>query len=85
MVFATRPGRELHATLIQLSGNNTLARLADNYRLLGTFIRDGRDSEVVRNEHLAILRAIQDGRADDAEWLARQHVAAARCFSQADA
>ena len=73
--------RELHARLIQLSGNTTLARLADNHRLLSTFVRDGRDAEVVRNEHLAILRAIQDGRADDAEWLARQHIAGARFLS----
>ncbi|HWP40099.1 MAG TPA: GntR family transcriptional regulator [Tepidisphaeraceae bacterium] len=70
--------RQLHSQLIHLSGNSMLIRLADNYRVLGKFVRADRDPGVVRDEHLAILRAIQDGRADDAERLVRQHVAAAR-------
>ena len=70
--------RELHTRLIHLSGNVMLARLADNYRILGKFVRAERDPAVVRVEHLSILRAIEEGRADDAEHLIRQHVAAAR-------
>jgi DNA-binding GntR family transcriptional regulator len=70
--------RELHSRLIHLSGNSMLIRLAENYRVLGKFVRTHRDPGVVRDEHLAILRAIQDGRADDAERLMRLHVAAAR-------
>jgi DNA-binding GntR family transcriptional regulator len=70
--------RQLHSQLIHLSGNTMLIRLADNYRVLGKFVRADRDPRVVRDEHLAILHAIQDGRADEAEKLARQHVAAAR-------
>jgi DNA-binding GntR family transcriptional regulator len=70
--------RELHAQLIHLCGNKMLARLADNYRILGKFVRADRDPTAVRDEHIAILQAIGDGRADDAERLIRQHVAAAR-------
>jgi DNA-binding GntR family transcriptional regulator len=70
--------RELHSRLVRLSGNAMLARLADNYAILGKFVRAERDPAVVHEEHLAILRAIEEGRCDDAERLVRQHVAAAR-------
>lgn len=70
--------RDLHSRLIHLSGNSMLIRLADNYRILGKIVRADRDIEVVRNEHLAILEKIQDGDADQAERLMREHVAAAR-------
>ncbi|HEV2294785.1 MAG TPA: GntR family transcriptional regulator [Tepidisphaeraceae bacterium] len=70
--------RRLHSQLIHLSGNSMLIRLVDNYRVLGKCVRADRDPAVVRDEHLAILQAIGDGRADDAERLVRQHVAAAR-------
>jgi DNA-binding GntR family transcriptional regulator len=70
--------RELHSRLIRLSGNSMLARLADNYAILGKFVRADRDPAVVRDEHIAILRAIEEGRADDAEHLIRRHVSAAR-------
>jgi DNA-binding GntR family transcriptional regulator len=70
--------RTLHSQLIQLSENSMLIRLVDNYRVLGKFVRADRDPSIVRDEHFAILQAIEDGRADDAERLIRQHVAAAR-------
>jgi DNA-binding GntR family transcriptional regulator len=70
--------RELHARLVRLSGNSMLARLADNYAILGKFVRADRNPGVVRDEHVAILRAIEEGRPDDAERLIRSHVAAAR-------
>jgi len=70
--------RNLHTQLIQLSGNRMLVRLAENYRVLGKFVRAERDPSVVRDEHIGILRAIEDGRVDDAERLMRLHVAAAR-------
>jgi DNA-binding GntR family transcriptional regulator len=70
--------RDLHARLIRMSGNSMLIRLADNYRILGKIVRADRDIEAVRDEHLAILDAILQGKADEAERLMRQHVAAAR-------
>jgi DNA-binding GntR family transcriptional regulator len=74
--------RQLHSHLIHMSGNGMLARLADNYRVLGKFVRADRDPVAVRDEHVAFLLAIQDGRADEAERLVRQHVAAARVAVQ---
>ena len=70
--------RELHSRLIRLSRNHMLIRLADNYRILGKIVRAERDIDIVRREHVAILRSIGDGYADQAERLMRQHVAAAR-------
>jgi len=70
--------RDLHTRLIRLSGNSMLMRLADNYRILGKIVRANRNIEQVRSEHLAILQKIQDGDADEAEKLMREHVAAAR-------
>jgi DNA-binding GntR family transcriptional regulator len=70
--------RSFHSQLVHLSGHSMLIRLADNYRVLGKFVRAERDPAAVHDEHLAILRAIQDGNADEAERVMRQHVAAAR-------
>jgi DNA-binding GntR family transcriptional regulator len=70
--------RALHSRLIHLSGNAMLARLADNYGVLGKFVRSHRDPATVRDEHLAILQAVEEGRQDDAEQLVRRHVAAGR-------
>ncbi len=72
--------RELHSRLVHLSGNSMLIRLAENYRILGKFVRAHRDIETVRDEHLAVLQSIADGDADRAEILIRQHVAAARAL-----
>lgn len=70
--------RDLHARLIHLSGNSMLDRLAQNYRVFGKILRANRDPLIVRDEHLSILKAIEEGCADDAERLVRQHIAAAR-------
>ena len=75
--------REFHTRLIHLSGNSMLIRLADNYRALGKFVRANRDPEVVRDEHLAILKAIDRGRAAEAERLMKEHVNAARMAVEA--
>jgi len=74
----SRLDREFHARLIQLSRHSMLIRLAENYRVLGKFVHANRAPKIVREEHLAILGAIERGAADDAERLVRAHVAAAR-------
>ena len=66
--------REFHCRLLELSGNGLLVRLADAYLILGKVIRMGRDAEVVREEHLALLDAIENERADEAERLVREHI-----------
>jgi DNA-binding GntR family transcriptional regulator len=70
--------REFHQRLVHVSGNSMLTRLADNYRLLGKVIQMTRDPDQVRDEHLAILTAIEEGRPDDAERLMRTHIRIAK-------
>jgi len=70
--------RQFHSRIIELSGNSMLVRLAHNYRVLGKFVRANRDLKVIRDEHLGILKAIEEGRATDAERLMREHIEAAR-------
>jgi DNA-binding GntR family transcriptional regulator len=70
--------REFHRRLIQASENSMLIRLADNYRLLGKVIQMSRDPSEVRSEHLAILKAIEEGNASKAEELMRSHIRTAK-------
>jgi len=76
--------REFHSRLIHLSRHSMLIRLADNYRVLGKIVRSKRDRKIVRDEHLAILAAIEKGAADEAERLVRHHVAAGRLAIEKD-
>jgi DNA-binding GntR family transcriptional regulator len=70
---------QLHGRLLELAGNGMLRDLSDNYRFLGQMgVGVERDERKVREEHVAILTAIADGRADDAERLIRHHIAATR-------
>ncbi|MBN1435954.1 MAG: GntR family transcriptional regulator [Sedimentisphaerales bacterium] len=66
--------RQFHRRLLELSGNSMLVRLADSYLILGKAVRGGRDPDQVYAEHQALLQAIEDGQADQAEQLARQHI-----------
>jgi len=76
--------REFHSRLVQLSGNSMLIRLANNYRVLGKVIQLSRDPEEVLQEHLDILQAIEDNRADDAEQLVRRHIRVAKGSLEAE-
>ncbi|MBI4579032.1 MAG: GntR family transcriptional regulator [Planctomycetes bacterium] len=70
--------REFHQRLIHLSGNSMLVRLSEHYRALGKVVRAGRDPRMVRDEHLALLKAIEEGREEDAVRLVRDHIRAAK-------
>ncbi|MGH9160962.1 MAG: GntR family transcriptional regulator [Vicinamibacteraceae bacterium] len=70
--------RDLHARIVHLCGNGMLIRLADNYRVFGKIVRVNRDAVVVHDEHVTILKAIEQGDGDQAEALMRQHIRAAR-------
>lgn len=70
--------RRWHQKLLEISRNSMLQRLADNYRVLGKVVRANRDPQVVWNEHMAILEAIEQGDSDLAETRMRQHIRAAR-------
>jgi DNA-binding GntR family transcriptional regulator len=74
--------RELHDQFLQRCQSGMLLRLADNYQLLCRAVRDDRKPAVIRDEHLAILRAIEAGRADDADQLVRKHIAHERRWVQ---
>ena len=69
--------KQFHNRMIQISRNAILQRLTEGYRMVGMLVRAERSIEDVRDDHLAILQAIEDDRPDDAEDLARRHVRAA--------
>ena len=68
--------RQFHQRFVDLSGNETLLRQSAGYRFVGDLITTDRDPDELLKEHLAIVKAIADNRADKAEKFARQHVAA---------
>lgn len=70
--------RDFHYRLLEISGNSMLKRLADNYRVLGKIIRVNRDAAASRDEHLAILKAIELGHTDEAEHQVRKHIRAGK-------
>jgi DNA-binding GntR family transcriptional regulator len=70
--------RKLHFHIIELARNSILLRLAETYRVLGMTVRASREPKVVHEEHMRIIEAIDFNLADDAERVARQHVAGAR-------
>lgn len=70
--------RAFHFHIIELSRNSILLRLAETYRVLGMMVRASREPRVIHEEHLRIVEAIEHNFADEAENLARHHVAEAR-------
>ena len=72
-----RLDRKFHFRIAELSRNKILFRLTETYRILGMTVRAARDPRIIHEEHLAIVDAIGSNRADDAERLARCHVAEA--------
>lgn len=70
--------RKWHQKLLDISRNGMLKRLADNYRVLGKVVRANRDPQAVRDEHIAILDAIEQGDSQQAEFRMRQHIRAGR-------
>lgn len=70
--------RQLHQRTIIISQNSTLNRLVESYQLFGMSLLAHRPHDVIRDEHLAIVKAIEENRPDDAERAARAHVAGVR-------
>jgi len=69
--------RDFHFHIIELSRNGILLRLAETYKLLGMTVRASREPQMIHEEHLRIVEAIEHNLADEAEQLARRHVAEA--------
>ena len=76
--------RRFHRQTIRISGNPLLDRLTEGYRMLGMVVRAHRKIDAVRDEHVAILDAIESADADAAEDRARAHVRAARDALEAE-
>lgn len=70
--------REFHHRTILISQNVILARLTEAYHVLGMIVQASRPHDVIREEHWAIVKAIEANNADEAEQAARRHVAGAR-------
>jgi DNA-binding GntR family transcriptional regulator len=70
--------RAFHLHIINLSHNKILTRLTEGYRALGMAVRASRDPRIIHEEHLRIVDAIESNSPDEAERLARLHVAEAR-------
>jgi DNA-binding GntR family transcriptional regulator len=74
--------RNFHHRQIELAGNTMLIRLTENHWLLGKFlIGDGvqkSDPPRTRDEHMAILDAIESGDEVEAERAARVHIRLSR-------
>ncbi len=70
--------REFHQELMHLSGHRILARLSENYWILGKVVRFDRNADDVRREHLNLLDAIEQRKPEEAERVAREHIAIAR-------
>jgi len=68
---------EFHSRLLQIAGNKVLARLKECYWGLGKVLRVNRNPGRVRDEHIGILNAIEEGNEEKAEKLMRQHIRAA--------
>ncbi len=72
--------RQFHNEILEKCGNKLLSRLVDSYSILQKIVRGKRDPVPVKAEHMAILDAIEQGRADDAERLMRDHISTGRKF-----
>lgn len=80
-----RLDRDFHMRIIMLSRNGILTRLAETYRALGMTVRASRMPQVIHEEHLKIVDAIEQNNPDEAERLSRLHVAAASQVIESDA
>jgi DNA-binding GntR family transcriptional regulator len=70
--------RDFHHRIILISQNVVLMRLTEAYHVLGTVLTASRNHESIRDEHNAIVKAIEDNKPDEAERTARLHVAGVR-------
>lgn len=64
-----------HQHFLTLSGNETLQSVSIGYRFVGKLVATDREPDLLLEEHLAIVEAVANDQPDDAERLARLHVA----------
>jgi DNA-binding GntR family transcriptional regulator len=66
--------REFHTRIVQLSENQLLKSMSQQYRVLSKIVSTNTDPKQTRAGHLAIVNAIEDGDELRAERVARQHI-----------
>ena len=66
---------QFHQRFLEISGNGTLQRVSIGFRFVGNLVVTDRDADEILAEHLAVVDAIADNHPDQAEQLARLHVA----------
>ncbi|MEM1224929.1 MAG: GntR family transcriptional regulator [Planctomycetota bacterium] len=66
---------QFHQTFLMLSGNETLQRVSLGYRFVGNLVVTERDADELLDEHLAIVAAVENNQPEQAEALARRHIA----------
>lgn len=66
---------QFHQKLLELSRNETLIKQSMGYRFVGNLVATDRDAKDLLKEHSAIVKAIADNQPEEAERLARSHVA----------
>jgi DNA-binding GntR family transcriptional regulator len=76
---------EMHERLMQIAANSMASRIAQQYHVVGKLLYLGAQDrehvpspQQVLEEHLALLKAIEDGQEELAENLMRAHVRTAR-------
>jgi DNA-binding GntR family transcriptional regulator len=66
---------QFHQRFLLISRNETLQRVSIGYRFVGNLVVTDRDPDQLLEEHLAIVEAVANNEPDEAERLARLHVA----------
>jgi DNA-binding GntR family transcriptional regulator len=70
--------RQFHQRTITIANNPLLLNLTEGYQMVNMVVQLPRDHAFVLREHHAIVEAIERGDGDEAERVARRHVAGSR-------
>jgi DNA-binding GntR family transcriptional regulator len=71
---AIRLDRLFHTRLAAIAGNHLLAEISKAFCVMGKYRFPNGNHSTTRQEHLAVLQAIEEDRPDDAEKLMREHI-----------
>ena len=66
---------QFHQRFLLISGNEMLQRVSIGYRFVGNLVVTDREPDQLLEEHLAVVEAVANNQPDEAERLARLHVA----------
>jgi DNA-binding GntR family transcriptional regulator len=70
--------RRFHLRTIEICRNEVLQRLIEACHALSMTVQASRPHDVIHNEHLLIVKAVENNNPEEAERAARLHVAGAR-------